>query len=349
MAPAEDLAGLLRQLEGARTPLERLRRVALAWRELRRLNRDEREQLATRLGLEEAGALLERLAVRRGGLAPAELLRAVRAAQQADPGELQRLMHGLADPATRRATVIQGLAQLDERLQREGTAAVGSAEPEAAPEPELDAASGTIEEPGERGRELPPVPVSAAVPSDAVDQPEPPPLPSQPADVAPARRFVEPVPAESPGRAELGERAPSRAAPAAGPGGIEAESATAATAGLAEELAATPSLTVRLRRLRSALGSGGRLQDGGLAAVLDAFPDGWARRRALSALLEHGLPRGSAAALALIEQLGAERDRAWCLGLLARLGSSSPEEMAPALQDLASPALRRRVERLLVG
>jgi hypothetical protein len=75
-----------------------------------------------------------------------------------------------------------------------------------------------------------------------------------------------------------------------------------------------------------------------------AFPDGWARRRALAALLEAGIPSQVDDALNLIECLGREMDRRWCLGILADDGRLKGRSLDRGLGLLHSPMARRRVE-----
>ncbi len=343
MAPADDLAGLLEQLEGARTPLERLRRVALAWREVRRLDRSERETLATRLGMDGVGALLERLAVRRGGLAPAELLRAVHAAQQADPRELQRILHGLADPATRRDTVVQGLEQMEQRLARaaetSGHEAPSGDEEEDALAPAAAAAAETVAAPEPAPRVVPP-PLPAPADeqaSPAVSEETEPPAPPA-VVVAPAEPVEAPSAAPEPPRPQAGSLPSS-----------EGEGVPLAVTDLAADLAGTSGLVGRLARLRRALAGDGLPADQALTAVLESFPDGWARRRAFEALLAAGLPQQAGIVGELLALLGAERDRAWCLVGIARAGGLPSDEASRLAHDLSSPTLRRRVRRLAGG
>ncbi len=86
----------------------------------------------------------------------------------------------------------------------------------------------------------------------------------------------------------------------------------------------------------------------GLRSVVEAFPDGWARRRALVELLRNGSPAALGDALGLLEILGSERDRLWCLGTLAEnrraLNSQDRETLLAAAP---SPTARRRLERRL--
>jgi hypothetical protein len=116
---------------------------------------------------------------------------------------------------------------------------------------------------------------------------------------------------------------------------------------LAGKLAEAASLTARFHLLRYSLeqtrGSSGEE----LRPVIEAFPDGWARRRALLELLRAGSPATLRDALALVEALGAERDRAWCLGALAGDRPLTEPDREALLAAVPSPAARRRLERRL--
>ena len=77
---------------------------------------------------------------------------------------------------------------------------------------------------------------------------------------------------------------------------------------------------------------------------MEAFPDGWARRRALVELLRAGNPPVLRDALALLDTLGSERDRLWCLGALADRELVTADREA-LLAAAPSPIARRRLER----
>jgi hypothetical protein len=115
---------------------------------------------------------------------------------------------------------------------------------------------------------------------------------------------------------------------------------------LAGKLAEASSLTDRFQVLRRHL-KGAGLSGEDPRTVLEAFPDGWARRRALLELLRAGSPPGLGDALGLIEALGSERDRAWCLGALADERPLSAGDREALLAAVPSPAARRRLEARL--
>jgi hypothetical protein len=100
----------------------------------------------------------------------------------------------------------------------------------------------------------------------------------------------------------------------------------------------------RFRYLRRQLDQLRRLSSTELREVLETFPDGWARRRALSDLIGAGAPAHTADALALIDVLQSPGDRAWCLGTLADSRILTSEERSSLLQAAATPAGRRRLE-----
>jgi hypothetical protein len=152
----------------------------------------------------------------------------------------------------------------------------------------------------------PPAPVAVPAP---VAAPAPPPAPVRPPE--PPREAAAPVPPVPPA--------------------------------LAEHLRSIPALTTRFRHLRRHLDQVRRLSAAELRALLEVFPDGWARRRALSELIGEGVPARTADALSLVEVLQSPGDRAWCLGTVADSRALSPEERS-ALLAAAPPAGRRRLE-----
>ena len=117
MADTDRLRDLLHEMERARSPLQRLRLVALAWRTIRGLSKKEREALALKVGMAEAGELVERLATKDGGVAPTELLEAIHAAETTDPGKLRQLVGDvkgvIRDPEGRRGLLHRAVEALD--------------------------------------------------------------------------------------------------------------------------------------------------------------------------------------------------------------------------------------------
>jgi hypothetical protein len=83
-----------------------------------------------------------------------------------------------------------------------------------------------------------------------------------------------------------------------------------------------------------------------LRELLDSFPDGWVRRRALCALFENGIPDEVNDALELVATLASDRDRRWCLGILARRGALRGVALTQALELVESAFGRKRLQAM---
>lgn len=330
-SPSAQAAELIARLRSARSPLARARVVIGAWRTVRSLSPRDRSDLVTQLGLEGADDLVEVIAAHQGSKPPVELIQAVNQMQKLDPDDLQSVVRRMRDPRRRSAAIQEGLKALE------------TLEANLAGPPPGPPAGFTASRPAAPAPPAPPVPAQPApvtvMPAAswplraATPSPQPQPAPSPvaaPAAPAPALAPEPPKPA--------GRPAPVQPAPAAEPA-----AAAAVRASLAEELAAVPVLTSRFRLLRRRLAAARRLSPAELRGVVEAFEDGWARRRALSELLEAGLPARAADALALVDTLQSPGDRTWCLGTLADSRLLSSEEKAALLQAAPTPAGRRRL------
>jgi len=341
MAEGADFRTLLRQVEAADSPLEKIRAVALAWRTLRHLSAKERADLATGMGLDEAGGLIERMAMRKGGLAPSLVLEAVRAAQKEDPSKLRRLVRGLGSSEGRKQAVVAGLQQMEERLAADGEAAE-TVFPEPEPEPEPDVEVETAAE----LEAIPPLPTEAEPPL----APEPGPRSAEPVEepVAwPEVREAEPQPAEdvppepvAETPPEPAEKAPSEPPPAATPSPVPSDAAWSAADA---DLDAEANLTMRFRRLRELVDQGLPLGTEALATELEAFPPGWPRRRALTLLLRSGLAAGAADAIQLISGLESPAQRLWCAAALVDSISLTDAAFEQLLESVDHPTAHRRL------
>ena len=105
-----------------------------------------------------------------------------------------------------------------------------------------------------------------------------------------------------------------------------------------------PSVLSRLVDLRRELSSFAGSNVEILRERVESFEDGWARRRDVSALFEAGIPKSGDDALDLIGTLGRERDRRWCLGILASRRELEGSRLDRALGLVSSPSARRRIE-----
>ena len=104
----------------------------------------------------------------------------------------------------------------------------------------------------------------------------------------------------------------------------------------------------QLRLLRRELSGFAGSSIGTLSELIEAFPDGWARRRALCALLEAGIPGETGDALELVGCLAREFDRRWCISLLGRRGDLRGSLLSRALEMVDSDYSKRRLAALAV-
>jgi hypothetical protein len=312
---------LLRQIGQAKSPLARLRVLARAWHNVRHLSPTDRIAVAARIGLENADDLVAAIAGHQGKEPPPEILEMLDQAQHADGATVRALAEKVRDPHRRGELAGDGLRAL-------GSALAGP-DPVPAPAPAPPA---------------PPVPVTPPAPAPVA---APAPIVTPPAVSWPLRQAMPapPAPPAVPPPAPavvLPEIVPEPAPPLRVPDPAPAPPTTpAGSVALAAHLAGMPGLTARFRRLRHGLEEARRLRPEELREVLRAFPEGWARRRALSELIEAGLPARTADVLALIEDLPA-KDRPWCLGRLAQR-RLSPEEKEGVLGAATTPTARRRL------
>jgi hypothetical protein len=264
-----ELSALLLALRSAPSPRARLSLLFRAYRQVKRLSPQERAQLALHLGVEGAGDVVERLAERHESVPVDPILGLLHRVEEGDPAQLRRLVGRLRDRRQWPGLVQEGLA-----------AAAKGAAPIAEPPP--------ITPPVRTG----PVPIITPPPPAAPAPPEPPPSPPpgvpKPSPEAPAREpsaALAPAPKPTP---PPRPEAPAPPPPSAPP---RLPSARPRGAGeLAERLGAIPFLTRRFRTLRRGLAGLAGASPAQLGEVVSAFPDGWARRRALQTLSRAGLP-----------------------------------------------------------
>lgn len=325
MATPPNLAAeLIAQLREAKTPLARIRVVTRAWRLLRNLPRQDRLAIAAQIGIEGSDDLIEVIAAHQGTTPPTELIGALNNLQKVDQTTLKSLAARMRDPRQRGQVVTQGLKAVESALIGPETkpAAPPPPPPKAAPPPV------TVQPPANW-------PLREAAPAPVPPAPAPTPVP------APAPVAVKP--AEPPKPVE-----PPKPAPAPAPAPVRPpEPIAPVRSALAEGLAAVPALTPRFRLLRRRIAEVRRLSSADLRAVLEAFPDGWARRRALVDLIEAGVPERAADVLSLMDVLQSPGDRSWCLGTLADSRKLSPDERSALLQAAPTAAGRRRLEMRL--
>jgi hypothetical protein len=123
---------------------------------------------------------------------------------------------------------------------------------------------------------------------------------------------------------------------------------TPSTAASADEAVASVSgemaLLERFRKLSEAVAVVDDLGVDALRTLLEQFPPGWARRRALESIFRSGKPRDLAAALAGVDLLGGGSQRLWALTTLAGLRDLDERDVDLVLSAADSPLARRRLE-----
>ena len=354
MSNQRQLTALLHELQHARSPLAQARVLARAWRTVRELSPTDRRLLARHAGFEGAEDILEGLSQRKGGLAPAMLLRVLSNARGTDSSTVSELLAAFRDPQRRDEAISlgAGLANdlLAEPVAGEAPEEIGEAIEELqavedsiieTPEEALAALNALEAKQVEPDEETEPAPepapeesVSGAAETELASKsiPEPPPPPKPPVvdwsrwHDATASRRPAPVPRQEvrPSVSEVGSRR------------FEARAVMGA-------MGAEQSVFSQLRVLRRELSGFTGSSIATLHELIETFPDGWARRRALCALLEAGIPADTRDALELVSCLGRELDRRWCLGLLARKGDLRGALLSQALDLVDSEFAKRRL------
>ena len=291
-------------------PFERLKILSRAWALLRAMTPRDRLVVVSQLGLDHADEVVDAIAKRGGHQASPVLISMIERAQAQGTAQLPGLIADLRDPHRR-------TERLKEGAQAAVDALASSPPPKPAPRP-------------------PPPPVVAAPPPPPKPEPAPPPVP------------VAPPPPPPPPPVVLAPEPPPPAPPPPPKPRPEPVVRKADNA-LAGKLAEASSLTGRFQILRRHLKEARGLSAEELYLVLGDFPDGWARRRALLEILRSGAPAALADALALVELLGSERDRAWCLSALAEERPLDARDREALLDAVPTPAARRRLAARLGG
>ncbi len=347
----EDLTALVFELRRAGSPADKARALARAWRTIRRLSPVDRRLLVREVGFDGAEDLIEGLAGKSGGaFAPAAVLEALGKMRRDKSLSVKTILADFKNSDRRDDLLLQGMemaagsfasgldddeaAVVEAPVVNDIPTVQSSAETEAGlPEPEI------VEI-----RETPPPP---SIRSADRDRPS----------VAPARReeksapteetpAIEPTAPPEPTATSLWDADWQR------PRETEKEprarwsrSATAASEAVEPRVAGGTVLD-RIRQVRQAIPQLERASPREIQRALENLPELWARRRAAVALIEAGVPDGVGDALDLIEDFDRPLDRSWCLAALARRGGLEGDDLERALEMLASPAARRRIEHL---
>jgi hypothetical protein len=359
MSTSHKLNTLLFELQTARSPLQQAKILVRAWRTLRELSPTDRRLLANHAGFDGAEEILEGLAKRRGGLAPAMLLRVLANARSTEGAAVGELLSAVRDPLQRDEVVTRGIdlaAELladPEDVEEDDNEEVGetlgelpAVEPTIQEGPEeamvtLIALDEDVDDGGAEEPEVEPVPVpKPGVEEDLSPDPTQPPeaeIDPSPPDppIVDWSRWQTTSPAHGPASTSSGETPPAVDLP--GPRLFDAQIGF-------ETPGIEPSVLSRLVELRRELSSFAGSNVEILRERVESFEDGWARRRALAAILEAGIPESAGDALELIATLNHELDRRWCLGILARRGDLEGSRLDRALSLVSSQSARRRIE-----
>ncbi|MBW2278747.1 MAG: hypothetical protein JRF63_14745 [Deltaproteobacteria bacterium] len=381
MTVSKDFTALLFELERARSTLDKMQILARSWRSVRRLSAGERIDLAKRVGFNGAEELLERLASKKSGLAPAMLLDAVRKARQADPTELEHLMSDLsnaersaeaASDGLHRVADLFDLDELAESLRSEDVAQRSQSAPQPIPPPPE---SPTLEAVTQEEQKVRPEsdPVASATPEPeeapliaAAAQTKPAPVQEADSQSAPAAASPPPSPATTRRRSSPTDRQVDRGqSPKQTPGGrtgeighrqIDGESSPRlrTRAPAAQTMVGVTSgrpisahgLIVQLKVIRELLATTTAATFVSASEQILAIPDGWPRRRAVTAAIDLCSDAVVGELLQLVASLDAQRDRTWCLAALIRQRKLSAANLESALALIESTAARARLGAL---
>ena len=310
------LPELIEQLGRTYSPFERLKILGRAWTLLRQMTSEERRLVGLQLGLDNADEVVEAIAERSGKQASPALLSMIERAQVKGTAHLPQLISDLKDPGKRAERLRQGVQAAEEAIQDGEIPWLPPAAPriqvQPAPAPPPPVQAQAVQTPA-------PVPAPPVVPAPA-PAPTPPP-------VAQAASQPEPKPVEAPA-----------------PPPPQSKPAPAPVAEPLPDLDATSPLLTRFRALHERVDDMKRRPVASLRTLVESFPDGWARRRALGEILRAGAPADLSEALTLVGTLGSERDRLWCLGALTSQRQLSEQDRETLLAGIDSPSVRRRLK-----
>lgn len=296
MSLAEELLNLRRELAAATSPLQRMQMIARSWRSVRQLSPAERKQLSKAVGAEGLEGVLDRIAARKGRVGASFLVPSLAKFRDMDPNALGRLIEALRDPEQLRQVLQKSASAVGDVLSEEPTKEPGL-------EAEIEAEVKAEAEPRAEVETEDETEVKAEVEVEAEVEPlvEPPkPVPAPPVQVPVAK----PAP-----------RRPSNPPPEP-VGGAEFECVKSA-----------PTLGRRLALARAALDDASGWTEDRLRALLDVFPQDWARRRILVAMLERGVVENTSQAVELIDSLESRASRRWCVSVMLHRRELSEAEL----------------------
>jgi hypothetical protein len=342
---ARELQTLLSEIKDVRSPVQRMKRVVLAWRRVARLTPSERRELGVRLGVRGFESVLERLGPGAKDITPADVLRALNDVEDLDALTLDGLVRGLRGLEQREKRSEGGLDALDrspdedEPDEEEPIEVEADAdEPIAVKDDEPTGKEAAVVQPAPKpGAAVAPVQPPESVMDPGLDPdpdverrhtPEPPPAAPFEAAVLEPVEAIEVV-AEKP--------APAVEKPPRIPLGSTAASET------------SPSLIARFAALRRALEEDRELDTAAIRAWLSRFPEPWARRRAAVAVLRRGYPASLDDAFSIIDEFERPTDRRWACAALIDSRQLSDDDARRIADCFPFPLLARRLRRRARG
>lgn len=259
-----------------------------AWKQVRRMSKGERAELAKGLGIEGAEGLVERLASRTGRLSPAVMMQALEFAKENDEASIRDVLKRLGSSEGRKELLEEGIERL-------------TAEAEPGPDPKLEPEAESTAPPNRRWvprpKEVTVAGAAAAATAAKVRSTRP--TPATPS-----------IPAPSAGSAPKPPPAPA-IAPAPTPTVSSAELSE-----LHDPIPEQSGARDQLKSVRRAIARASSLTVDQARELLESLPSGWMRRRALNAMLEARVIGSFADATVLIESLESRASRRWCIGSL---------------------------------
>ncbi len=354
MAVPPELVWLIERLRSAPSRRERLRLLLEGRRLVRDLSPNDRLVVARELGFDGAEKLVEEIADR-GGFSPGPWMKLLEEVEQDGGHEAAGVVRGLLHPETRGAAVSRLLDAasgwvadldayrpepvsngeivangVDDRDLQDGGAGAG---------PPIDVDGEPLKT--DWGEPEPPFPPVEAIELEPIPvevtpvRPPPPPLPmdeipSGPDDPAAPETVGEISGADEPTEPAIDAGARPSIAP------VEVD-------GVLAMLAAETRSSARLATLRAVLGELIDADARALERLIDQFPAGWSRRRALETLLRAGLPVSFEDALHMVDTLTRPSEKMWALTTIASTRRLSDMESAALLAAAGSPALARRL------
>jgi len=359
MKVSDDLTALVFELQRARSPVEKGRILARAWRTIRGLSATERRLLVREVGFDGAEDLVDGLAGKGGvSFAPAAVLEALGMARKNEGLSLRGILADLRDPDRRDDLLVRGMDLVADSLEipedenepqelTDGTEDLEIPVPAAAmvTPSDRDPSDDDTEHRDDEAAEKP----SLSPPPPSIEEPAPKAVAEEPREVEP-----EAVPVAAPTAEKMdpsswgemwGEPQPMVTALV-----DDRRRTNAREPRRGSELGQVKGTVLsRLRAFREAIPKLENATNSAIREALDGLPEAWARRRALVALIEAKIPDDIAQTLDLIDDLERHMDRRWCLSALARHGDLRGLDLERALEMLTSPAAKRRVAGLARG